>query len=339
MPAGDNLTCNLLNTPGQVDCTIAINLNITPNGNPNTPGGLLPGYHPTDLQSAYALPSQNAGGTVAIVDAYDDPLAEIDLAVYRATFELPACTTSNGCFRRVNEYGSNKYYPLPNPEWQQEASLDMEMVSAVCPNCNILLVEANSPSIDDLGISVDTAVRLGAKIVSNSYYAQEWPGEKSEDKHYHHPGAAIVVSSGDQPASYYPASSPFVTSVGGTTLTLSNGRSEQAWSPSGHGCSSFEPKPAWQGSAGCGTRSSVDLAADADPQTGVAFWDTTGGGWLVAGGTSIGAPLVAAAYALSGKPAGPGYSYAHPGGFNEIPPGRRYTLATGLGSPNGTSGL
>ncbi len=273
------------------------------------------------------------------MDAYDDPLAEIDLAVYRATFDLPACTTSNGCFKRVNEEGGTKSYPLPNLQWQQEISLDMDMVSAICPNCSILLVEANTPSIQDLGTSVDTAVQMGAQAVSNSYYAQEYRGELKADKYYHHPGAAIVVSSGDQPASYYPAASPFVTAVGGTTLNLANGRSEKAWAPAGHGCSVYEPKPNWQGWTGCASRSSVDVSAVADPQTGVAFWDTTSGGWLVAGGTSIASPIVAAAYALSANPEGPGYSYSHRSGFNEIPPGTRYTLATGLGSPNGVTGF
>lgn len=340
MPAGDNLTCNLLNTPGQVDCTIVINLNVAPNGNPNTPSSLIPGYHPADLQSAYSLPSQRRGGTVAIVDAYDDPLAETDLAVYRTTFGLPPCSSSSGCFRRVNQNGQAGSYPLPNPQWQQEISLDMEMVSAVCPNCKILLVEANSPSIDDLGTAVDTAVSLGAKVVSNSYYAQEWAGETAEDHHYRHPGTAVVVSSGDQPASYYPASSPYVTAVGGTSLSLTGGvRSETPWAPAGHGCSVFEPHPAWQGTTGCSTtRSSVDMAADADPQTGVAFWDTGAGGWLVAGGTSVGSPLVAGAYALSANPRGPAYSYSHRSGFNDIPPAG-YDQATGLGSPNGAGGL
>jgi subtilase family serine protease len=339
MPAGDFLACNLHDTPGQVDCTIAINLNVAPNGNPTTPASLLPGLHPADLQTAYAMPSSNSAGTVAIVDAYDDPTAEADLAVYRTAFGLPACSSSSGCFRRVNEYGETNSYPLPNTQWQEEMSLDMDMVSAICPNCKIVLVEANSPSIADLGTAVDTAASLGAVAVSNSYYAKEWKNERTQDVHYKHSGVAIVVSSGDQPGAFYPASSLSVTTVGGTSLSLSGGtRSESAWGPAGQGCSIFEPKPAFQPNTGCKTRSSVDMAAVADPQTGVTIWDAAAGGWLEAGGTSVGAPLVAAAYALSHNPRGPAYSYSHTSGFYDIPPAG-YDLATGLGSPEGVAGL
>jgi len=340
MPAGDFLACNLQDTPGQVDCTIALNLNVPANPNPNTPQSLLPGYHPADLQSAYGLPSTRPGGTVAIVDAYDDPVAESDLGVYRLAFGLPSCTTSNGCFKRVNEYGQSGSYPPPNLQWQEEMSLDMDVVSAVCPNCRILLVEANSPTIADLGTAVDTAASMGAVAISNSYYAQEWPAEGKMDFHYRHPGHAVVVSSGDEPASYYPAASPYVTSVSGTTLTLGQTRTETAWAPSGHGCAFFEPIPRWQQNiAPCTTRSSVDMAAVADPQTGVTFWDSISGGWLVGAGTSVGSPLVAAAYALAQHPEPPSYSYAHAGGnFHDLPP-QGYDLATGLGSLDGVAGL
>lgn len=338
MPAGDFLACNLQDTPGQVDCTIAIDLLVAPNGNPNEPVSLLPGLHPADLQAAYDLPSTGSGA-VAIVDAYDDPQAESDLGIYRLAFGLPPCTSSNGCFRKLNERGKPGPYPTPNLQWQEEISLDMDMVSAICPNCKILLIEANTPSISDLATGVDTAASRGAAAISNSYYAQEYLGERKEDVHYNHPGIAVVASSGDQPASYYPAASPYVTSVSGTTLTLQNGnRTETAWGPSGHGCSSYELKPSWQSVASCFTRSSVDMAAVADPQTGVTIWDTAAGGWLVAGGTSVGAPLVAAAYALCGHPHKPAFSYSHARDFYDIAPAG-YDLATGLGSPDGARGL
>src|SRR5579859_4262240 len=134
------------------------------------------GYGPADLRSAYRLPGTGgAGQTVAIVDAYDYPSAESDLATYRTTYGLPACTTANGCFRKVDEHGGTRY-PKPAPksdDWTGEEALDIDMVSAVCPQCQILLLEASSPTGDNLGTAVDTAVKLGAKYVSNSYGGDE----------------------------------------------------------------------------------------------------------------------------------------------------------------------
>jgi subtilase family serine protease len=295
--------------------------------------------------------------TVAIVDAYDDPHAESDLAVYRARFKLPACTTANGCFRKVNQAGQPGPYPAASTAWSREIALDVEMVSAVCPKCPILLVEANSASIDDLGASVDEAVILGARSVSNSYYAVEWAGETSEDAHYTHPGVAITVSSGDVRTTndggsssggdaiarrdaepYYPAASPYVTAVGGTTL-IARGASftEKAWGNEAEGCSRYEPRPAFQ-AAICPTRSTVDVVAVGNPRTGASIYVSQAGGWVVAGGTSVGAAVIASAYALSGNPAGPAFSYAHPGRFHHIG-GAGLSLASGLGSPDGVGGL
>lgn len=340
LPAGDLLACADGAPAGLADCTLAINTNIAPISDVTTPSNLLPGLHPADLQNAYALPAQNAGRTVAIVDAYDDPSAEGDLAIYRAAYGLPACSSSNGCFEKVNEQGSTATYPAASAAWDEEISLDLDMVSAACPNCKILLVEANSNSLDDLGASVDTAASMGAAAISNSYYGAEWSGETNEDAHYHHPGTAITVSSGDSAAPYYPAVSPFVLAVGGTSLSGGSGSwNESAWSLSGQGCSAYEPKPEWQGNNRCeGKRSTTDVAAVADPQTGVSMYDSTAGGWLVGGGTSVGAPLIAAAYALSGNSPWPAYSYAHPGAFHDIAPAG-YDWATGLGTPNGVGGL
>jgi len=336
---GAHLACDLTFALDKGNCSVAINITIPPVSDPHTPGDLLPGLHPSDLQNAYQLPAQNKGATVAIVDAYDDPLAETDLAIYRAAYGLPACTTSNGCLRKVNQHGSAGSYPKPDAGWSTEISLDLDMVSAVCPNCHILLVEANSPSFDDLGASVDTAAALGAKAVSNSYYGPEWSTESAKDVHYRHSGVAITVSSGDQRSTFYPASSPYVTVVGGTTLSGSSGAwSESAWQYDGDGCSAFEPRPSFQTATGCSRRAAVDMAVVGEPQTGVTMYDSTAGGFLVAGGTSVGAPLVAAAYALSGNPQGPAYSYAHRSAFRDIPP-IGYDWPTGLGSPRGVSGL
>jgi subtilase family serine protease len=337
---GASLGCDLTFEADQANCTIAININIPPLSDATAPASMLSGLHPADLQNRYRLPAQNAGGTVAVVDAYDDPNAESDLAVYRTAFGLPACTSLNGCFTKVNEQGAASSYPAENVGWSEEISLDLDMVSAVCPNCKILLVEANSPSFDDLGASVDRAATMSAAAISNSYYGPEWSGETAYDVHYNHPGIAITVAAGDQTSPFYPAASPYVTSIGGTTLSGSAGSwNESAWTYTGQGCSKYESKPSWQVANPCKSkRSTVDIAAVADPQTGVTMYDSSAGGWLVAGGTSAGTPIVAAAYALSANPQGPSYSYAHAKDFYKIG-GSNYTLATGLGSPDGVGGL
>jgi len=280
------------------------------------------GYGPAELRSAYKLASaaakRGAGQTVAIVDAYDDPTAEADLAVYRAYYGLPPCTTANGCFRKVNQDGEQGSYPLANPDWELEESLDVDMVSATCPKCHILLVEANSAdetaaagtplTHSDLGAAVDTAVNLGATEVSNSYGSV---GPESNftawDHYYDHPGVAITASAGDSDyGTIWPASSSFVTSVGGTSLvTAANARGwdETVWGSAGgglpadaqgtgSGCSLWEAKPAWQKDAGCSGRTVADVSAVADPGTGVAIYDSAvlGGGWTVVGGTSASSP-------------------------------------------------
>lgn len=332
---GAQLACEPVPQAGTMSCSVAINVNVGAISDPQTPASLVPGLHPQDLQSAYALRT-GAGTTVAIVDAYDDAAAESDLNVYRSTFGLSACTSGNGCLRKIDEHGGTTY-PQANASWSEEISIDLDMISAACPRCNILLVEANSASIDDLGTAVDTAVAQGARVVSNSYYAPEWSGENGEDAHFKHAGVAMTVSSGDQDWPSYPAASPFVTAVGGTTLTGSGASwSETGWSYSGHGCSAFEAQPPWQGAGltGCSVRSALDVAAVADPQHGVAMFDAQAGGWLVAGGTSVGAPVVAAAFALAGNDAMTPYIYSHARLLHQL--GGTYGEYTGLGSPNGT---
>ncbi|MEV5960112.1 carboxypeptidase regulatory-like domain-containing protein [Kribbella sp. NPDC051952] len=266
------------------------------------------GYGPDKLWSAYNLPSttQGMGETVAIVDAYDDQTAESDLATYRAQFGLPACTSASGCFRKVDQRGGTDY-PAPDAGWAQEISLDLDMVSAACPNCSILLVEADDPELESLGIAVDKAVELGAKYVSNSYGAPEDPTEVEVDHHFNHPGVAVTASTGDSGyGTSYPAASPYVTAVGGTSMFTDpfspRGVYETAWAGAGSGCSIVEPKPAWQTDTGCSRRSAADISAVADPSTGVAVYTSTLGGWTVFGGTSASAPLIAAVYALAGPP-------------------------------------
>ncbi|WP_399035436.1 putative Ig domain-containing protein [Streptomyces sp. ASQP_92] len=335
-------------------------LGISPNAAPS-------GYGPTDLQSAYALPSNaGAGTTVAIVDAQDDPNAESDLATYRSQYGLPACTTANGCFKKADQNGGTNY-PSPDSGWAGEISLDVDMVSAVCPQCHILLVEANSASMEDLGASVNRAVTMGAKYVSNSYGGSEDSTDPSSDAAYfNHPGVAITVSSGDSGYGVeYPAASQYVTSVGGTSLSRASttrGWSESVWGTSsggqgaGSGCSAYDPKPSWQKDTGCAKRTVADVSAVADPATGLAVYDSyQASGWNVYGGTSASSPIIAGVYALAGTPAATtnpaSYPYAHTGSLNDVTTGANgscspaylckaaagYDGPTGLGTPNGTA--
>jgi subtilase family serine protease len=280
---------------------------VDPSGKPIT--NTTPrGYVPADLQAAYVL---NAGGgtgqTIAIVDAYDAPTAEADLGVYRSYFGLPACTTANGCFKKVNQSGGTSY-PKADGGWAQEISLDLDMASAICPNCKIILVEATSPTFANLSAAVDQAARMGATVISNSYGGSEYSSEVSDQSHYNHPGIAVTVSSGD--AGYgveFPAASQYVIAVGGTSLkqaSNSRGWTETVWSGAGSGCSAYITKPSWQTDGGCARRTVADVAAIADPNTGVAVYDSYSyrgsAGWMVFGGTSVAAPVIAGVYALSG---------------------------------------
>ena len=329
------------------------------------------GYTACDLVSAYNLPyTAGSGQTVAIVDAYDDPNAEADLGVYRAQFGLPACTTSNGCFRKVNQSGVQGSYPQANGGWAQEISLDLDMVSAVCPNCHILLVEASSSSLANLGTAVNTAASLGANAISNSYGGGESSSDPSYDSsYYNHPGVAITASSGDSGyGAQYPAASQYVTAVGGTSLTRANntrGWSETAWSGAGSGCSSYDAQPSWQSSVSnitsvCGRRAIADVSAVADPNTGVDVYDSYSyqglSGWLVFGGTSVASPIIASVYALAGNAASVNYGsypYSHTSSLNDVTSGSNGSCGgsdlctatsgwdgpTGLGTPNGAGGF
>lgn len=267
----------------------------------------FPGYAPADLQSAYGLPSttNGAGQTIAVVDAFDDPNVESDLAVYRSFYGLPPCAASNGCFRKVNQRGNHGHFPPPNSGWAFEESLDVDVVSAVCPNCSILVVEANTPSPQNLGKAVDEAVLLGATIVSNSYIGYGMHGA-GEAPHYNHPGVVLTASSGDEGYGVAePAGFPTVVSVGGTRLVAAHNKrkwNETVWTGTGSGCQARLPKPSWQLDANCKGRTMNDVAALADPARGVRVYDTYyEKGWAVGGGTSIGSPLIASVYALAGN--------------------------------------
>ena len=331
------------------------------------PAVAVSGYGPSDLDSAYNVPTTlGSGKTVAIVDAYDDPNAASDLSTYRSNFGLPACTTANGCFKKVNQNGATSPLPAANTGWSSEIMLDLDMVSAICPSCHILLVEASSPTTANLGTAVNTAVAQGAVAVSNSYGGSESSNEASYDtSYYKHPGVAIVASSGDGGYTReYPAASPYVTAVGGTNLTRtsnSRGWTESVWSTSssegaGSGCSAYETKPSFQTDTGCSRRTIADVSAVADPATGVAVYDSYGsGGWTVFGGTSVASPIIGAMYALATAPTASAfpnsYPYADPGALYDVTTGHTATCSpaylctgevgydgpTGLGTPNGAA--
>ncbi|MDQ6930191.1 MAG: peptidase S8 [Candidatus Eremiobacteraeota bacterium] len=331
--------------PGQASCLAILNLDIAPVANPNANPLTIKGFAPKDLLAAYHLPAGGAGRTVAIVDAYDDPTVEADLAVYRTTFGLTPCTSRNGCFRKVNQAGVAASYPVPDVNWAKEIALDVDMVSASCPACNILLVEANSASIDDLGASVDKAVTLGANTVSNSYAATEWADEINEEKHFNHVGIAVTVASGDSGiGATYPAASRYVTAVGGTVLTGGKGayNENSGWKNTGRGCSQFISKPWWQANFKCSGRAMTDVAAVADPASGVAAYDSfvppgQSGGWMVFGGTSVGAPIIASAYALANDFTGRNSAarlYSRYKLLHDVPP-VGWDYVTGVGSPKG----
>ena len=313
---------------------------------PDTPAG----YAPSDLQMAYGLTSdsQNNGGgqTVAIVDAYDDPNVESDLNVYRSKYGLPACTVANGCFTK------QKYTVQTNPSWAAEESVDVEMVSAICPKCKILLVEAASTSTADLS-SAEQFATSKADLVSDSWGTSE--GTQTYDGVYTGCGT-IVAATGDHgynATAQWPAILPSVVAVGGTSLTSTSPRAETAWLHAGSGCSKIYGKPSFQSSlrTGCSMRAEADVSADADPQTGVAIYDTFDRrGWLVFGGTSVATPIVASVFALAGNAANPvGNLYSHTSGLNDVTSGsngacgaplcvagRGWDGPTGLGTPNGT---
>ena len=329
------------------------------------------GYGPSDLRSAYGLTSAassgGTGATIAIVDAYDDPNAEADLAKYRSYYGLSACTTANGCFKKVSQTGSTTALPRSDSGWSEEISLDLDMVSAIAPTAHILLVEAKSATMTNLGTAVNEAVTLGAKFVSNSYGGSESSSDTSYDSSYfNHPGVAITVSAGDEGyGAEYPAASKYVTSVGGTALsTASNTRgwTETVWKTSstegtGSGCSAYDAKPSWQTDTGCTKRMISDVSAVADPATGVSVYDSYGvtAGFYTFGGTSAASPIIAAVYALAGTPGSSDYPaqypYKHTSALNDVTSGNNgscttsyfctagsgYDGPTGWGTPEGVS--
>jgi len=311
------------------------------------------GFGPSDLASAYSIPSSGTfTGTIAIVDAYDDPTAESDLGTYRSTYGLSACTTANGCFKKVSQTGSTTSLPSTDAGWAGEISLDLDMASAICPACKILLVEANSASYADLGAAVNEAATLGATVISNSYGGTESSSNGTYDsQYYNHPGIAIFASSGDAGYSggtQYPAAGANVIAVGGTSLTKSSssrGWVEAVWGSStsgsngaGSGCSNYTALPSWAtatASPNCSKKTVADVSAVADPNTGVAVYVTTvasgsTAGWQVYGGTSAAAPIVASIFALTGNGKATGaFIWNNTSAFYDSTSGTNYNGASG----------
>lgn len=313
------------------------------------------GLSPQTIKSVYNFPTSltaGAGKTIAIVDAYDDPTAESDLNVFSSQYGLPACTTANGCFKKVNQNGGSSV-PRKDGGWALEISLDVQWAHAIAPGAKILLVEASSNSFSNLLAAEDYA-KAHAQYVSNSWGGSEFSGETSFDSHFSQSGVSFFVSSGDAglPAEY-PSASPNVISVGGTTLNLDpNGNldSETGWSSGGGGCSAYEAATPAQsgfsgyGQVGCGgQRATPDVSLDADPASGVSVYDSTKyqsqTGWFRVGGTSASSPMWAGRAAASGAAVNASYVYGSSITYRDITSGNNdapcltgFDLCSGRGS-------
>jgi subtilase family serine protease len=357
--------CNAATAPGVMHC-LGYTAKSTRHGSSKaryqtTGSSSSSGYTPSQLRSAYNLTTSGSSSeTVAIVDAFNDPNAAADLAAYRSAYGLPACTAASGCFKQESQTGSTSSLPSTDYGWAEEESLDLDMVSAIC--CHILLVEAASATEADLDTAENTAAATsGVVAISNSWGGSESSSETTDDAAFNHHGVAITASSGDGGYGViWPAASPYVTAVGGTSLsTASNARgwTEKVWSTSstegtGSGCSAYEKQPSWQTNltlpAGCSNRVVADVSAVADPATGVAVYDTanscgssswcdllislglvTGAdGWVQVGGTSAASPIIASVYALAGNTSGlsnGSYPYGETAHLNDVTSGSTST--------------
>ena len=359
--------CSLSKTQGLASCNAYVVTDAK--GNPLV-SKQPQGYGPAQIRAAYNLTGKTSANTiVAIVDAYDDPTAKQDLDTYSKFYSLPILPVCKAdiakspvpCFTKLSQRGTTAL-PKVNSSWSMEIALDVEAVHAVCENCSIALVEATSPNMKNLFQGVDTAIKIGATIISNSWGGPEFSQETNLDSHFNHPGIAFTVSSGDSGYGVqYPAASPYVTAVGGTSLELTdtgNYKDENAWSGAGSGCSQFEAKSSWQQDKLCPGRTVADVSAVADPATGAAIYSSTSPkgtkGWFTVGGTSLAAPIVAGVYALGGIPTGKQanslpYLFGTKTNLHDVVGGQngncspnylcsgktKYDGPTGLGSPKG----
>jgi subtilase family serine protease len=351
--------CKAVTAKGEATCH-ALKMVNAKGVSPNASTPPAAGLDPTELKNAYNLTGLSSGGrTVAIVDAYGYTNLERDLGVYRSQFGLPACTKANGCLRIIDQNGGTSL-PRTDLGWSQEQALDVDAVSAACPDCKILVVQAKTATFANLGAAVNTAARqAGVVAISNSYGGSDAP-DTTYGTYYNHPGIAVTASTGDNgyQGGSYPASSSYVTAVGGTSLKMSGTTrvSETVWSGAGSGCSTYNTAlpGASTFNTGCAKRAMADVSAAADPNTGglsvYAPTTTKSSSWSQYGGTSESSPIIASVYALAGG----GYSnatpYAHPGSLFDITSGSNGSCPTtqwcnaragwdgptGLGTPNGT---
>jgi MYXO-CTERM domain-containing protein len=285
------------------------------------------GYGAPDLQEAYNIdPTRTASAhpTVAVVNAYGYTALESDLAKYRSTYSLPACTVANGCLQIVNQQGQASPLPANPPasdDWTIEAALDTDMVSAACPTCNILVVEAEDSGADNLFTAEDAAAMLKPTAISNSWGGPEQGDIAGAESHFNHPKIATFTAAGDQgyndqfsttAGPDYPGTSAYVIAVGATNLvrdTSARGWSETAWSVTGlrtksaggSACSTSIPKPSYQSDSPCAFKATTDISAVGDPATGVAIYNAGNNGWIQAGGTSAASPFIAAIFAATGN--------------------------------------
>jgi len=319
------------------------------------------GFGPTELQSAYAVNAAKPAvtkPTVAIVDAYGYAALESDLAVYRSTFGLPACTVASGCLKIVNQDGLTTPLPGPPPaddDWTVETALDVDMVSAVCPSCNIVVVQADDSTGNGLLTAQNAAASLGVAVISDSWGGPEAPPPNDPadaEVFFEHPGIATFVSAGDDgyndqlsatgTGPDYPGTSAHVIAVGGTNLvkdTSTRGWHETTWAPvagnakrgaGGSACSLSIPKPTYQTASPCAFKATTDIAAVGDPATGLAVYNAANSGWIVLGGTSAAAPMVAAIFAASGLgPTATGaFIAANASKLNDVTTGNNGTCGT-----------
>ena len=372
--AGASRVCPVSTSPTRFECLSEIRTN--QNGQPLVSADTPSGYGPAQFHTAYNLPTTSATNqTIAIVDAYANPNVYSNLQTYDQRFGLPAfplCSTSqqSACLAILNQNGSTSGLPSGDSGWGLEISLDVQVAHAICQNCRINLYEANSDYTSDLDTAVNTAAVEGANVISNSYGSFLY---ECNDTAYNHPSVAVVVSSGDDGYGVAcPASMNTVVSVGGTSLYLNGSGgygSENVWwndyGGTGSGCSSLNPAPSWQtsnanwSSIACGGgRGMNDVSADADPGTGASVYDSYGyGGWVVMGGTSLSAPLIAGVYGLAASASSYAYPaqsvYQSPGSLHDVTSGSNgycydylqcdagsgYDLPTGIGTPNGLGGF
>jgi hypothetical protein len=356
LPSGTKQACATPTKIGQMTCMLFLRGKATKSGVTPAAIPVSGAYTPANLQAAYNLTADSAadgtGETVGIVDAYADPDLASDLATYRTEYGLSACTTSSGCLTILNENGGTTLPTATDPTggWEGEQAVDVEMVSAICPNCKILMVEANSTSATDLGTGENTAASR-ANFVSNSWGGFDYPGDSFYDSiYFDHPGVATTFAVGDHGyGPGFPASSQLVTSVGGTYLTAASGSArgwdEAVWNnqPPGlvggteSGCSAGEAKPSWQADSGCANRTQNDVSAVASGPDGISVYDSfdscagSPAAWCTGFGTSIAAPIIAAVYALAGTPTPDTYPSSYL--YNGRPASSLYPVTTGS---NGT---